>query len=64
MDTPGCSDPVRVAIASLVKLINLLGAEMLVGKHRANTKTAFRRRGERVARHGADDWVRGEALVR
>ena len=32
--TPGCSDPVRVAIASLVKLINLLGAEMLVGKHR------------------------------
>jgi hypothetical protein len=34
MDTPGCSDTVRVAIASLVKLINLLGAEMLVGKHR------------------------------
>ena len=34
MDAPGVSDPVRVAIASLVKLINLLGAEMLVGKHR------------------------------
>jgi hypothetical protein len=34
MDASGCSDQVRVAIASLVKLINLLGAEMLVGKHR------------------------------
>jgi hypothetical protein len=34
MESPACSDPVRVAIASLVKLINLLGAEMLVGKHR------------------------------
>ena len=34
MDAQGVSDPVRVAIASLVKLINLLGAEMLVGKHR------------------------------
>ena len=33
MDAKGCSDSVRVAIASLVKLINLLGAEMLVGKH-------------------------------
>jgi len=27
---------VRVALASLVKLINLLGAELLVGKHREN----------------------------
>ncbi len=34
MDAQGCSDSVRVAIASLVKLINLIGAEMLVGKHR------------------------------
>jgi hypothetical protein len=34
MDPQGCSDSVRVAIASLVKLINLLGAEMLVGQHR------------------------------
>ena len=34
MEPEGCSDPVRVAIASLVKLINLMGAEMLVGKHR------------------------------
>ena len=34
MDAQGCSDAVRVAIASLVKLVNLLGAEMLVGKHR------------------------------
>ena len=34
MESPACSDPVRVAIASLVKLVNLLGAEMLVGKHR------------------------------
>ncbi len=34
MDTQGCSDSVRVAIASLVKLVNLLGAEMLVGQHR------------------------------
>ena|SRR5579859_254793 len=34
MDPLGCSDRVRVAIGSLVKLINLLGAEMLVGKHR------------------------------
>ena len=34
MNAQGCSDPVKVAIASLVKLINLLGAEMLVGKHR------------------------------
>jgi hypothetical protein len=34
MVSPECSDPVRVAIASLVKLINLIGAEMLVGKHR------------------------------
>lgn len=34
MDAQGCSDTVRVAIASLVKLINLLGAELLVGKHR------------------------------
>ena len=34
MDARECSDPVRVAIASLVKLINLIGAEMLVGKHR------------------------------
>jgi hypothetical protein len=34
MDAQGCSDSVRVAIASLVKLINLLGAEMLVGQHR------------------------------
>lgn len=34
MDAQSCSDPVRVAIASLIKLINLLGAEMLVGKHR------------------------------
>jgi hypothetical protein len=34
MDALGCNDQVRVAIASLVKLINLLGAEMLVGKHR------------------------------
>jgi len=34
MDALACSDRVKVAIASLVKLINLLGAEMLVGKHR------------------------------
>ena len=34
MDSPECSDPVRVAIASLVKLVNLMGAELLVGKHR------------------------------
>ena len=34
MQSRECSDPVRVAIASLVKLINLIGAEMLVGKHR------------------------------
>ena len=34
MDAKAASDPVRVAIASLVKLINLIGAEMLVGKHR------------------------------
>jgi hypothetical protein len=34
MDALGCSDRVRVAIASLVKLVNLIGAEMLVGKHR------------------------------
>src|ERR1700753_958939 len=34
MQEQGCSDSVRVAIASLVKLINLLGAELLVGKHR------------------------------
>jgi len=34
MEAQGCTDSVRVAIASLVKLINLLGAEMLVGKHR------------------------------
>jgi hypothetical protein len=34
MDAQGCGDSVRVAIASLVKLINLLGAEMLVGQHR------------------------------
>ena len=34
MQDTGCSDTVRGAIASLVKLINLLGAELLVGKHR------------------------------
>lgn len=34
MDVQGGSDTIRVAIASLVKLINLMGAEMLVGKHR------------------------------
>jgi hypothetical protein len=34
MNGPVVSDPVRVAIASLLKLINLLGAELLVGKHR------------------------------
>ena len=34
MDAQNCSDPVRVAIASLVKLVNLMGAELLVGKHR------------------------------
>src|ERR1700728_2177139 len=34
MQDNSCSDPVRVAIASLVKLVSLLGAELLVGKHR------------------------------
>ena len=34
MEGQGVSDTVRVAVASLVKLINLLGAELLVGKHR------------------------------
>jgi hypothetical protein len=34
MEPAGCSDPIRVAIGSLVKLISLMGAEMLVGKHR------------------------------
>src|ERR1700744_2180355 len=34
MDGQSVTDPVRVAIASLVKLISLLGAELLVGKHR------------------------------
>lgn len=34
MDGKECSDRVRVTVASLVKLINLMGAELLVGKHR------------------------------
>jgi hypothetical protein len=34
MEERGCSDSVRVAIASLVKLVSLLGAELLVGRHR------------------------------
>ena len=42
MDAQGCSDSIRVAIASLVKLINLLGAEMLVGQHRDDIE-AFER---------------------
>jgi hypothetical protein len=34
MPTETVNDSVRVAIASLLKLINLMGAELLVGKHR------------------------------
>ena len=58
MDSQQCSDAVRVAVASLVKLINLMGAELLVGKHRDDLE-AFEQ-SVRAKLHAAVDGVSPE----